>query len=89
MITRIIAILFIAAALVTGFALGWGHSLGAALYRLNAPALNSLQAAVQRYIHPDLWDALFVPMLNLPAWSGWAALGMIFVVISALRPGRG
>jgi hypothetical protein len=89
MITRTIAILFFAAAVVTGFALGWGYSLGAALYRLNASALNATQAAVQRHIHPDLWDALFVPMLTLPAWGGWAVFGVIFLVIGALRQGRG
>ena len=88
MITRVIAILFFAAALVTGFSLGWGYGMGEALYRLNAGALNSMQAGVQRYLHPQLWDALFVPLLNMPAWSGWALFGIIFLVIGALRPGR-
>jgi hypothetical protein len=89
MVLRTIAFLFFAAAVVTGFSLGWGESLGTALYRLNAPALNSLQAGVQRHLVPELWDALFVPLLNLPAWSGWAVFGIIFLAIAMLRPGRG
>jgi hypothetical protein len=89
MILRTIAILFFAAAILTGFILGWSHSLGSALYRLNAAALNSLQAGVQRYLLPDLWDALFVPLLSIPAWAGWAVIGLGCLATSMLRTGRG
>jgi hypothetical protein len=44
---------------------------------------------VQRNLSPALWDALFIPLLSLPAWVMPVAIGTIFVLISALRPGKG
>ena len=89
MILRTIALLFFAAAALTGFTLGWTVPLGDALFRLNASALNSFQAGVQRYLFPQLWDALFVPLLSIPAWTGWAVIGFGFFATSMLRAGRG
>ena len=88
MIFRVLALVFLGAALVTGFALGWGTQLGSALRRMNPGAMRSLQSGVEGYTLPDVWAGLFEPMLSIPAWSGWIVLAVIFFVVSALQPGR-
>ena len=89
MVLRILAILFFVAAAVTGFVWGWQHSIGGALYRATPGMLNGLQAFIQRYTIPDIWDIIFVPVLELPAWAGLVLIAMAFVVAAALRPGKG
>jgi hypothetical protein len=89
MILRTIAFLFFGLAVVMGFALGWGYQLGTALFKVNAGALNSLQAGVQRYLAPAVWDGAFVPILSMPAWGLPAVIGLIFTIASSLRPGKG
>lgn len=89
MILRTIAILFFALAVVLGVALGWGYELGTAMYKVNPGALNALQAGVQRHITPMLWDGLFVPFLAMPLWLFPTLIGLVFMIASAMRPGRG
>ncbi len=89
MVLKTVALLFFASALLMALMLGPWWPLGAVLYRINASALNSLQAGVQRHIWPPLWDGLFVPLLNMPAWALPALLGACFLMAAALRPGRG
>ncbi|MBR0678930.1 hypothetical protein GXW74_00375 [Roseomonas eburnea] len=89
MILRTIALLFFSLAAVMGFALGWGYELGAALFRVNPGALNALQAGIQRYLFPEVWDGAFVPILAMPAWGLPVLLGLVFLAISLARAGRG
>lgn len=89
MVLRIIALLFFSFAVALGFSLGWGYQLGEALFRVNAAGLNSFQAGVQRYLAPAIWDGVFVPLLSMPAWALPVAIGVMFLMIAALRPGRG
>lgn len=89
MILRTIAILFFALGVVMGLTLGWSYELGTVAFRVNAGALNSLQAGVQRYLAPVIWDGVFVPLLAMPAWGFPMLIGAGFMVASALRPGRG
>lgn len=89
MVLKVIALLFFSAALLLALIFGYAWPFGAMLFSINAAALNTLQAGVQRHLSPALWDSLFVPLLSVPAWTAPAAIGVILVVIAALRPGRG
>ena len=81
--------LFLASAHLLGVSLGSGRALGAGMFGDKPAALNSLQAGVQRYLFPELWDGLFVPLLNTPAWVLPALIGACFLLAASLRPGRG
>ncbi|MBP0462851.1 hypothetical protein J5Y09_02900 [Roseomonas sp. PWR1] len=89
MVLKTVALLFFASALMLALTLGAWWPLGALLFRINPAALNSLQAGVQRYLFPELWDGLFVPLLNTPAWVLPALIGACFLLAASLRPGRG
>jgi hypothetical protein len=43
-----------------------------------------MQAVIQRYLHPALWDSVVVPWLLLPAWRALAILVIGLAVIGAL-----
>ena len=58
--------------------------MGRMWFALDSASLNLLQAVVQRYIHPGLWDSVFVPYLLLPAWGALTILFLIFLVLSGL-----
>jgi hypothetical protein len=88
MIFRVLALVFFGASIVTGFALGWGTDLGAALQRGVPGVMRGLENGVKGYLLPDAWDALFVPLFSIPAWSGWILLGVIFFIVSALQPAK-
>ena len=52
-------------------------SLGDLWARVNGASLNLVQAIVQRYLLPALWDPMLVTVLLVPAWpllGGAAAL---------------
>jgi hypothetical protein len=89
MVLKTIALVLYSAALLIALAFGYGWSFGAMLFNINPGALNSFQAGVQRNLSPALWDSIFVPLLQLPAWVIPVAIGTLFVLISALRPGKG
>lgn len=52
-------------------------SLGDLWGRLSAASLNLLQAIVQRYLLPALWDPVLVTFLLLPAWLVFGAPGLL------------
>ena len=52
-------------------------SLGELWGRLSAPNLNLVQAIVQRYLLPALWDPVLVNILLLPAWLVFVVLGLL------------
>lgn len=43
-------------------------ALGEVWFLAGAHSLNALQAGVQRYLDPALWDMGIAPVLLLPAW---------------------
>lgn len=88
MIFRVLALVFLGAALVTGVSLGWDTVLGDALRRMNPRMMSSMQSGVESYLMRDLWAGVFEPIFSIPAWSGWVALAVIFFIVSALQPGR-
>ncbi|MEG9860979.1 MAG: hypothetical protein V6Z81_00510 [Parvularculales bacterium] len=51
--------------------------LGRVWYSLHPDSLNLMQAVVQRYIWPDLWDNGAVWLLQWPLWG--VVLGIVFV----------
>lgn len=54
-------------------------------FRLDAGSLNLIQAVVQRYIHPVLWDPLLVSLLQWPAWPWLGGLGAALLALAVWR----
>jgi hypothetical protein len=48
-----------------------------------------MHGAVERNLPAGFWDSFFAPVFGLPAWIPFLALGLILVLINALRRGRG
>lgn len=69
--------------LVTGLSgggtLGFA-SLGDLWGRLSAASLNLVQAIVQRYLFPALWDPVLVTFLLLPAWLVFGVPGLLLTL---------
>jgi hypothetical protein len=57
---------------------------GQVWFSIDNASLNLMQAVIQRYIHPAVWDSVMVPWLLLPAWRALAILVIGFAVIGAL-----
>jgi len=80
-------------ALLLGLAAGiaaWfgpGAPLGAVIFALYPPLLNTFQAGVQRRLSPELWDAVILPVLEAPGWLIPAMLGALFLLLG-MRRGR-
>ena len=89
MILRLFALLFSAAALVMGFALGWGLPFGELASRINPRAVASLQEGVARFLWFGAWDSLFSPLFAIPAWAVALTVALLLFFVSAMRPGRG
>ena len=52
---------------------------------LGTLTLNTLQAVVQRYLLPFLWDPIFVTFLAVPAWAISLLLGAFFLFLGRTR----
>ena len=52
------------------------QALGKLWFLLDTASLNLLQAVVQRYLWPWLWDPAAVWLLRLPTWVILGALGL-------------
>ncbi len=50
-------------------------ALGELWYHLDAASLNALQAFVQRYLHPVIWEVGALRLLLLPAWAVFGVVG--------------
>jgi len=46
---------------------------------LGTLTLNTLQAVVQRYVHPVVWDPILITVIGAPAWLICAILGGLFL----------
>jgi hypothetical protein len=89
MVLRTIALVLFGFALCIGLWAGWGHPLSSMLYGVNPSALGSAEIGAQRYLPEVVWRAIFAPMLSLPAWAMPTLLGVVLMIIAALRPGKG
>lgn len=74
------------------FILDPDSSLGKLWFQNHPGSLNLLQATIQRYIHPDLWTSVFVPLLKQPSWytptiiAGFLAVPYFLIRIIKKRP---
>lgn len=78
-----IVLLVLAAVLVGWF--GFGTPLGAVVFQIHPPFLNTLQAGVQRNLSPWLWNDVIQPVLEWPSWILPLVIGALLLV---LAPGR-
>jgi hypothetical protein len=60
-------------------------ALGQLWYELNRSSLNLVQAVVQRYIHPFLWDPIIVSVLLSWAFAVLMILGVLLMVVFRRR----
>jgi hypothetical protein len=60
-------------------------ALGQLWFDLNRSSLNLMQAVVQRYIHPFLWDPIIVTILLCWAFAVLMALGLLILALSHRR----
>lgn len=51
------------------------EELGALWFRIDASSLNVIQALIQRYIWPELWDPAITTVLLWPAWLVLIGIG--------------
>jgi hypothetical protein len=63
-------------------------SAGTAWFDFDPASLNLMQAVIQRYIHPSLWDPIITAVLHWPLWSLLAGPGAFLAVALPLRSGR-
>ena len=60
-------------------------ALGQLWYDLNRSSLNLVQAVVQRYLHPFLWDPIIVTILFCWAFAVLMVLGLLILALSGWR----
>ena len=63
-------------------------ALGQLWYQLNRSSLNFVQAVIQRYIHPLLWDPIIVSVLLSWAFAVLMILGALLLVLFRRRAAR-
>jgi len=56
-------------------------ALGQLWYQLNRSSLNLVQAVVQRYFHPFLWDPIIVSILLSWAFAVLMILGVLLLIV--------
>ncbi|UOM32550.1 hypothetical protein [Acuticoccus sp. I52.16.1] len=80
-------------AFVTGFISIWnmvkdeaapGMQLGELWFRLSPETLQLAQPAVQRYLHPAIWDPGVLTFLLLPSWFALILLAALCLLIAQL-----
>ena len=60
-------------------------ALGQLWYQLNRSSLNLVQAVVQRYIHPFLWDPIIVSILLSWAFAVLMVIGALLLIVFRRR----
>ncbi len=53
-------------------------------FQIDAPSLNLIQALVQRFINPTLWDEVLVDVLLRPAWESLLGAVILFLLIGGV-----
>ena len=51
-------------------------------FEIDRASLNTLQAVIQRYVHPELWDPVVTTVLFQPAWLVAVVPGLLFVLLA-------
>ena len=62
--------------------------LGTDWFNFSPSSLNLSQAIIQRYVHPVLWDPVFVKILLMPSWSVFAVLAALLLWFGKPRERR-
>lgn len=66
---------------------GWTNTpLGEYWYKIHPASLNSLQAGIERHVHPYLWDPIVFRIIQAPAWLVFGILGLLLYLLG--RPRR-
>lgn len=60
-------------------------ALGAIWYDWHAPSLNLVQAIIERYVLPQLWSYVLLPLLLWPFWLIAALKGALLIALSYVR----
>ncbi|HXV23800.1 MAG TPA: hypothetical protein VED46_06045 [Alphaproteobacteria bacterium] len=60
-------------------------ALGQMWFTLDPPSLNLVQAVIERYVWPHLWDPVLLTVLR---WPAWAVLGLPALILLILPMGR-
>jgi hypothetical protein len=81
---RLIGLALLALAAGLYFTFG-SDPLGALLFRLDSGLLSLVQAGVQRYLLPMLWDDVLLPVLEAPAWAVPLVLGAVLTAFGWMR----
>ena len=93
-VCRIIALLFALAGLAAlgGDLWAWQgtgswrpQALGQLWFALDRESLNISQAAIQRHLHPFLWNDVIRPMLLWPVWIPPFAVALVLYAICRIR----
>jgi hypothetical protein len=84
----LLAVLLVGLALLLGIAFRMAP-LGAVVFALDPPLLNTLQAGIQRNVSVWLWDEALLPVLEAPSWAVPLALGLLLLGIGLRRRRRG
>ena len=61
-------------------------SIGDLWFAVDSASLNISQAAVERYVHPILWDPVILSVLLAPGVIVIALLGLFLTVLGRRRP---
>jgi hypothetical protein len=63
-------------------------ALGQLWYWIHPGSLNLVQAVVERYIHPFLWDPIIINVLLAPAAALFVGIGILFALLFRRRKRR-
>lgn len=58
---------------------------GGLWFEVHVGSLNLVQAIVQRYVHPGLWDPLIALILRWPLWASLGGPGAALLVMLPVR----
>lgn len=60
-------------------------TLGQVWAAIDRVSLNMVQVGLERYIHPFLWDPVFLTVLLWPAWLVFGVLGGLLIALGRRR----
>jgi len=59
--------------------------LGQTWFELHPASLSVLQAVIQRYLHPLIWDPVIQFILTMPTWTVTGILGLLLLSLGRRR----
>lgn len=62
--------------------------LGQHWFDIHRSSLGLLQAVIQRYVLPELWDPVIQTVLLGPTWAVFGVLGIVLIILFRSRRGR-